>query len=153
MTKPNIPVYFEEFQRLVLCRLASLVIARNKYYEKNQRIINHRRSSSQRRFRRVTELFRYQLRIEAIGRWLQGSRPYLDELESNAALRRWTSRQPHPYQRQGRQDSPTNPTSLTNARHTTQSGDSISPFLFAAVVLFPLATCNLTPPHYEKPKK
>jgi hypothetical protein len=25
--------------------------------------------------------------------------------------------------------------------------------LFAAVVLFPLATCNLTQPHYEKPKK
>ena len=149
MTKPNIPVYFEEFQRLVLCRLASLVIARNKYYEKNQRIINHRRSSSQRRFRRVKELFRYQLRIEAIGRWLQDSRPYLDELEPNAPLHRWNGRQPHPRQRHGRQDSLPNPTCLTNARHTTQSGDSTSPFLFAAVVFFPLATWHLTPPHYH----
>ena len=131
MTKQHIPVYFVEFQSLVLCRLDSLVIELTKDYEKYQSNIRYRRSSSQRRLCRNSQLLCSQLRIQAIGRGLQDSRPYLDELTSYTRLHRRDVRQPHTHQRQGRQSSPSNPPSLTNALHATQSGDSISPFLLA----------------------
>jgi len=140
MTKQHIPVYFEEFQSLVLCRLDSLIIARNQNYENYQINIRYRRSSSQRRLCRVSQLLRSQLRIQAIGRGLQDSRPYLDELTSYTRLHRRDVRQPHTHQRQGRQSSPSNPPSLTNALHATQSEDSISSFLLARGCFFPLAT-------------
>jgi len=140
MTKQHIPVYFEEFQSLVLCRLDSLVILLTKDYEKYQSIIHHLRSSSQRRLCRVSQLLRSQLRIQGLGRGLQGSRPYLDELTSCAHLHRRDVRQPHTHQRQGQQSSPSNPTCLTNAPHAKLSGDSISPFFIARGCFFPLAT-------------
>lgn len=135
------PVYLESCQRLVIRRLDSLVINITNY-ENNQSILNRRRSSSQHRLRGFCKLLCRQLRIKAIGRWLQGSRPYLDKLKSTACLHRWTVRQPHTRQRQRRQNTPPSPTCLTNALHATQSEDSTSSFLFVAVVLFPLATTH-----------
>lgn len=133
------PVYLESCQRLVIRRLDSLVIHITNH-EHNQSILNRRRSSSQRRLRSFFKLLCRQLRIQAIGRWLQGSRPYLDKLKSTACLHRWTVRQPHTHQRQGRHNTQPSPTCVTNPLHATQSEDSTSSFLFVAVVLFPLAT-------------
>lgn len=137
MTKPNIPVYFEEFQSLVLCRLDSLVIDINNY-EQNTKVLTRFRSSSQRRLRGLSELLRHQCRITAQGRWLQGSRPYLDELKSTACLHRWTVRQPHTRQRQRRQNPQPTTACLTQALHATQSGDSTSPFLSPRLFSFHL---------------
>ena len=150
MTKRNIPVYFEEFQSLVLCRLDSLVINITKY-EQNTKVLTRFRSSSQHRLRRVRKLLRRQLRITSQRRWLPNSRAYLDKLNRTAHRHRWTVRQPHPrdlhQQIQAEGHQVPHPTCLTNALHAKQSGDSISPFFSARGCFFPLAT-KLSTNHY-----
>ena len=129
---------------MVLCRLDSLVIARNQNYENYQINIRYRRSSSQRRLCRVSQLLCSQLRIQAIGRRLQSSRPYLDKLKPTACLHIWTVRQPHTRQRQRWQNTPPSPTCLNNALHATQSEDSISSFMLAQHSFFPQNIYTMT---------
>lgn len=139
-------VYSVEFQWLVLVGWDSLIINITKYYE-NNKITNRIRSSSQHRLRRVHELLRRQLRITSQGRWLQSSRACLDKLDANAHLHRWTVRQPHTHQRQGRQNTPPNPTCVTNNARYTKRGLYI-PLFVARGCSFPLAT-KLSTNHYE----
>lgn len=147
MTKRNIPVYFEEFQMLVLCRLDSLIINLNKDYEYNQSNTNPRRSSPQRRLRGISQLVCRQCGYQNQRRWLQNSRAYLDELIANSALHRRDVRQHHTHQGQRQKSSPSDTTCVTNALHAKQSGDSISPFFSARGCFFPLATTLSTCHH------
>lgn len=144
MIKLEHPVYLESCQRLVACRLDSLIIARNNHYENNQSILNHRRSSSQHRLRGFCKLLCSQLRIQAIGRRLQSSRPYLDKLKPTACLHIWTVRQPHTRQRQRWQNTPPSPTCLNHSLHATQSEDSISSFMLAQHSFFPQNIYTMT---------
>lgn len=154
MTKPNIPVYFEEFQSLVLCRLDSLVIDITNY-EYNRSITNRLCSSSQRRLLGQTKQLHRQCCITSRRRWLQGSRAYLYKLGSTTCLHRWTVRQPRPrnlhQQKEETRHQVPHPTCLTSTARYTKRGLYI-PLFVAAVVLFPLAT-TLSTNHIMKQNK